>query len=396
MFKIKCPVQNYAWGKNGTKSIIAKLLKSSDPSFDLKETDLFAELWMGTHPSGPSKLEINGALLSSWLKDNSSAVGKVPLSYPTDDLPFLFKVLSVETALSIQAHPNKILAKELFEKFPNIYKDPNHKPEMAIALTDFECLCGFRPISEIKSNLEEFPELRDISDLTDNITLEQFFYKFAHCDDIVISAQLDKLVNRIKAEEKTSLSPIKSLILRLNDQYPNDRGVFCPLFMIYLSLIEGQSFFIGANIPHAYISGDLVECMALSDNVIRAGLTPKFKDVNTLCSMLDYNCTIPSFLDPIPLDDYTKVYRPPYSSCAEFEVELITVPANTRYSLIVVDCGALLLMIKGKQCELSSSEETMTVSEGHVIFVVANKSISVSTGIEGVVFYRAHVNLGDL
>ena len=37
---------------------------------------------------------------------------------------------------------------------------------MAIALTDFECLCGFRPILEIKSYLKEFPELRDISDLT--------------------------------------------------------------------------------------------------------------------------------------------------------------------------------------------------------------------------------------
>jgi mannose-6-phosphate isomerase len=59
---------------------------------------------MGTHPSGPSKLESNDSLLSSWLKNNSSAVGKVPALYPIDDLPFLFKVLSVETALSIQVN----------------------------------------------------------------------------------------------------------------------------------------------------------------------------------------------------------------------------------------------------------------------------------------------------
>ena len=45
---------------------------------------------------------------------------------------------------------------------------------------------------------------------------------------------------------------------------------------------------MGANEPHAYISGDCVECMALSDNVIRAALTPKFKDVDTLCSSLHY------------------------------------------------------------------------------------------------------------
>ena len=34
-----------------------------------------------------------------------------------------------------------------------VYKDPNHKPEIAIALTDFEGLCGFRPLQEIQGFL---------------------------------------------------------------------------------------------------------------------------------------------------------------------------------------------------------------------------------------------------
>ena len=33
---------------------------------------------------------------------------------------------------------------------------------------------------------------------------------------------------------------------------------------------------------------DTMECMACSDNVVRAGLTPKYRDVHTLCEMLDY------------------------------------------------------------------------------------------------------------
>ena len=33
---------------------------------------------------------------------------------------------------------------------------------------------------------------------------------------------------------------------------------------------------------------DIIECMASSDNVVRAGFTPKFKDVDTLLSMLTY------------------------------------------------------------------------------------------------------------
>ena len=49
-------------------------------------------------------------------------------------------------------------AEELHAKMPKEYKDPNHKPEMAIALTKFEALCGFRPKEEIvtfmKGNLQ--------------------------------------------------------------------------------------------------------------------------------------------------------------------------------------------------------------------------------------------------
>jgi mannose-6-phosphate isomerase len=65
-------------------------------------------------------------------------------------------------------------------------------------------------------------------------------------------------------------------------------GVLLPALLNTLDLAPGQCFFMGPNEPHAYISGDCVEIMALSDNVVRSGLTPKFKDVATLCSMLHY------------------------------------------------------------------------------------------------------------
>jgi mannose-6-phosphate isomerase len=92
---------------------------------------------MGTHPSGHSKVISEGGEEPILLKEFLKKEG-------LEDIPFLFKVLSVETALSIQAHPDKQLAETLFEKFPDVYKDSNHKPEMAIALTDFEALCGFK------------------------------------------------------------------------------------------------------------------------------------------------------------------------------------------------------------------------------------------------------------
>jgi mannose-6-phosphate isomerase len=78
------------------------------------------------------------------------------------DLPFLLKVLSIRKALSIQAHPDKEIARKLHQEFPKIYKDANHKPEMAVALTPFEAFIGFRPLEDIKAHLEEYPELVSI------------------------------------------------------------------------------------------------------------------------------------------------------------------------------------------------------------------------------------------
>jgi mannose-6-phosphate isomerase len=119
---------------------------------------------MGTHPSGPAKIHRTGRLLSDWLLDHPSSVGTVPAGYSADNLPFLFKVLSVETALSLQTHPNKALAQQLHGSFPDTYKDPNHKPEMVIALTPFTCLCGFRALNEITDHLLSYPEFRGVLD----------------------------------------------------------------------------------------------------------------------------------------------------------------------------------------------------------------------------------------
>lgn len=40
-----------------------------------------------------------------------------------------------------------------------MYKDPNHKPEMAIALRDFQALCSFVTHEELVQELKTTPEL---------------------------------------------------------------------------------------------------------------------------------------------------------------------------------------------------------------------------------------------
>ena len=73
--------------------------------------------------------------------------------------------------------------------------------------------------------------------------------------------------------------------------------------------------YLGPNVPHAYLAGDCVECMANSDNVVRAGLTPKLIDTATLVGMLDYVCS------PAEERKFTGQQMSPteQSSCTEFD-----------------------------------------------------------------------------
>jgi mannose-6-phosphate isomerase len=77
-------------------------------------------------------------------------------------VPASAQVLSVAKALSVQAHPDKALAEVLHARNPSAYGDDNHKPEMAIALTPFLAMCGFRPVTEILLHVTSVPELRSL------------------------------------------------------------------------------------------------------------------------------------------------------------------------------------------------------------------------------------------
>ena len=146
-------VKNYPWGRLGRSSLVARLgsLGSGSGSGldSIIETIPYAELWMGSHPSGASTLP-DGQTLLQYIQTNPDSLGKGILNRFGPKLPFLFKVLSVEKALSIQAHPDIPLARVLHEKDPLNYPDDNHKPEMAIAVSPFEVMCGFRSLEEIQ------------------------------------------------------------------------------------------------------------------------------------------------------------------------------------------------------------------------------------------------------
>ena len=423
-----CAVQKYAWGKTGRDSAVARIKESSDPRFTITESDPYAELWMGTHPNGPSTLSSSGVSLLEWLQDpaNAGMVGSVPEGYQDSDIPFMFKILSIRTALSIQAHPDKAFAPILHARQPDMYKDSNHKPEMCVALTSLEAMKGFRPLREIRTHLEQFPELQNLvgQDSCEEFmrseelgrlkeeeserkaieakALETLFGAFLRCPEDRASACVRAVVDRLRAEKSDS-AYLPDLILRLHDDYPGDPGIFGPLLLNCLQLTPGQAFFMQANEPHAYIKGDIVEVMALSDNVVRAGLTPKFKDVETLCKMLEYRCiqdVSQCLVTPIELDPFCTLYRPPFSSCQEFEVERVTLPADatTAYAVKPLPCASILIFIQGSTGvykSTSSEAEDTPINDGSVFFLGAHQSITVFAAASPLLWYRAHINLGS-
>ncbi|KAF9438843.1 Mannose-6-phosphate isomerase [Entomortierella beljakovae] len=422
IFRLDCRAQSYDWGKIGSSSQVAKFASSS-PGFAVDVNRPYAEFWMGTHPSGPSTLYQSEKTLESVLKANPDLLSPYFVENFHTHLPFLFKVLSINKALSIQAHPDKILAQKLFKERPDIYKDGNHKPEMAIALTEFEALCGFRLLPEISAALDQWPEFRSLvgdkeaTDFQDAVArsqnveedkgnkegrqaLKTLYTAVMKAEASKVKSELDRLIERLNA---TGIDYPKhsteELILRVHSQFPGDVGIFSLFFLNYIVLAPGKAIFLAANEPHAYLSGDCVECMAESDNVIRAGLTPKFKDVEVLTEMLTYQSksSTEQLLTGVLCTPtgHSLMYDPPIE---EFSVILTTLDhTSEKERLRGVEGPSVVIVTKGRGIIRTEKHEEsdpeiieQVVEAGNVFFVGANTPFSIeSLSEEGVTIYTA-------
>ncbi|XP_034935107.1 mannose-6-phosphate isomerase [Chelonus insularis] len=384
--ELKCTVQHYDWGKKGMNSKVAQFLKAANPEIKIDEDKPYAELWMGTHLNGPSVLKNTGEHLHEYVGKNVTILGDKVRKTFGDSLPFLFKVLSIDKALSIQAHPDKQLATNLNKLHPTIYKDSNHKPELAIALTPFKALCGFRPVTEIQNFVNTIPELHNI--IGDN-TAEHFigcneadakkYLKkcleriLTHHSDSTAS-QIKHFINRLSSMDESSREMLHASILeRLNADFPGDVGCFGIYFFNLIELKPGEAIYLGPNEPHAYLSGDCIECMACSDNVVRAGLTPKLKDVPTLIEMLTYQCEPGSqklFKSKILMNNnFAQIFQPPID---DFSIIQINITDNTikEYKMIPLNSASILLITEGK-IEIDNK----IYQKGSVLFLGANEQL---------------------
>ena len=383
LFPLRCDVKTYAWGRLGNRSLVGRLKDAGDTDFDIAQDTPYSELWMGTHPSGPSMVMLETPWrtttpLYDWLKLNPSLQGRCPaadsanrrkskVQIESRGLSFLFKILSVRTALSIQAHPDKALACKLHSARPDLYKDDNHKPEMAVAISKFEALCSFQKAYSVLENSRSCPELVAVvgegsikalaaaaESPADDIArtpsvkaaLRKLFTALMNADTQLVEQQCENLATRINSTNPMLRTPVDDLAARIYEQYPKDVGVFCVYLFNYLELQPGEALYLGANEPHAYLSGECAECMATSDNVVRAGCTPKFKDVSTLVTMLTYSDGAPHIVKPTELGANSLRYSDFPSTefmidrCALSEGAVGALPSAPGVSILIIVHGA--------------------------------------------------------
>lgn len=364
----------YSWGAPGAISRLLGRTASDQPE---------AELWLGAHPSCPSRV-IDPAPwgdLIGW----EDAHGQ---------LPFLLKILAAEAPLSLQAHPAADTAREGFDRentqglppdaAERNYRDPHAKPELIVALEDgFQALCGFRSLAETIPVLEAISDTwadvaptihRWIQMLKTSGIQATFRWLIEGGPDIAVLAQS----LTIHAAADPGRFP---LLTTLSRAHPDDAGITAALMLHHLELRAGDSLWLAAGNIHAYLSGIGIELMGPSDNVMRGGLTGKHIDQGELIRILDFTPGPPAYLTPQAISDNARVYRPhQYDTGRDAGFELLNITGPAKVDLAV---GSILAVIDGSY-RVSVNGASYRLSRGE--FAITNESAAVDFRGDGVVF----------
>ena len=288
IYQLDGVIRPYAWGSRTAIPALLGLPPSDEPA---------AELWLGAHPDDPSR--VGDTTLDQLIaEDPERLLGPQVVAAFGPRLPFLLKVLAAETALSIQVHPNLVQAQAGYaaEDAAGVphgapqrnYKDPNHKPELLCALTEFDALCGFRPVAATLRLLDAL-EVAELAPYRDQLAREGLRATFTALLELADPAPLVEAVAaglpRLDGTPWATLGPALS---RVAGDFPSDRGLVVALLLNFVRLAPGEAIFLAAGNVHAYLHGVGVEILANSDNVLRCGLTPKHIDIPELLRITDF------------------------------------------------------------------------------------------------------------
>ncbi|MCL6672625.1 mannose-6-phosphate isomerase, class I [Streptomyces panaciradicis] len=371
MDRLDNTIRPYAWGSTTAIPALLGVEPSGEPQ---------AEMWMGAHPGAPSRTA-RGTLVEVIDAAPERELGPEAVARFGPRLPFLLKILAAGAPLSLQVHPDLAQAKEGYadEERRSIpvdaphrnYKDANHKPELICALTEFDGLCGFRDPLRAAGLLDGLgvDSLKPYVDLL-----------HAHPEDAALREVLTAILTADPEEMRHTVHETASACARLGGpyapyaeiahHYPGDPGVIAAMLLNHVRLQPGEALFLGAGIPHAYLSGLGVEIMANSDNVLRCGLTPKHVDVPELLRVVRFEASDPGVLRPEASPDGEEVYETPID---EFRLSRYVLPEGGTPHHLTRETPQILLCTAGS---VRAGEEELT--PGTSVFVPAGEKAEVS------------------
>ncbi|MFC4498352.1 MULTISPECIES: mannose-6-phosphate isomerase, class I [Streptomyces] len=377
MDRLDNTIRPYAWG---SPTAIPHLL-GTEPTGEPQ-----AEMWMGAHPGAPSHTP-RGTLVEVVEAHPQQELGAATVARFGPRLPFLLKLLAAGAPLSLQVHPDLEQAKEGYadEERRGIpvdaphrnYKDANHKPELICALTEFDGLCGFRDPLRAAGLLDALgvDSLKPYVDLL-----------HAHPEEAALREVLTAILTADPEDMAHTVAAATAACDRLGGDYapyagiahhyPGDPGVIAAMLLNHVRLQPGEALFLGAGIPHAYLSGLGVEIMANSDNVLRCGLTPKHVDVPELLRVVRFASGDPGVLRPEASPDGEELYDTPID---EFRLSRYVLPEDGDARDLTRATPQILLCTAGT---VRAGEHELT--PGQSVFVPAGEKAEVSG--EGTLF----------
>jgi mannose-6-phosphate isomerase len=363
-------IRPYAWGSH---TAIAELQGRPAPT-EAPE----AELWLGAHPDDPSTVggQAGGVSLDSLIAGSpKDQLGEQVMAEFGPRLPYLLKILAAGQPLSLQAHPSLEYAREAFARqqadpsAPRNYTDANHKPEMLVALTPFEALCGFRAPTAAADAIDALavPALDPVVKSLRDGDLRGAVETLLSWPQDDRAPLIDSVVAAATAHPGDDAC---ALAVSLAGYYPGDPGVLVALLLNHVRLQPGEALFLGAGIPHAYLNGLGVEIMANSDNVLRCGLTPKHVDVPELLRIVRFEASDPGVLRPEASPDGEEVYETPID---EFRLSRYVLPEGGATHDLTRETPQILLCTAG-----TVRADGHELRPGRSVFVPAGEKAEVS------------------
>jgi len=328
--------------------------------------------------------------------DPKAALGPDVVARFGTTLPYLLKIIAAERPLSLQVHPDIEQARRGYaaEEATGIpvdashrnYRDRNHKPELVYALTPFEALCGFRAprrAAQLLKGLDAPLAKRLHGLLTAQPSAEGIRAAFTQLlepgtrpDPAEVRAVAQACAARMAGGSPWPHAD--RMLGLLAEAYPGDPGVVTSLLLNAVTLQPGEAMFIPAGGVHAYLEGMAVEIMASSDNVLRAGLTPKHVDVDELLRNVDYVAAPPVRVAPEFFHRATRVYAAPVD---DFELSVTTVEDDLVHPL--PGRGPRILLCLDGELIIVSSDGAgagITLGKGESLFAPASDGVLTARG----------------